>query len=169
MVLCKLFYDSFFYVATGTSSYCVYYYYWKYKYFLFSKITLALILFLPLNTILHSSHRSSEAGKIKQTTTTKKLYNGILSTFFVCCCFVYCCYSHECGIIAFYIYVELLYAYIYIVCRDIYHTFYDCQCLCWYNFEHHKHWQKQSERDKNWVEVSEWEIDRIWPYFFLFK
>lgn len=137
MVLCKLFYDSF-YVAAGTSSYCVYYYI-----FYLSKVHSPT----PLNTILHSSYRSSEAAN------KKKLHNGILSTFFLVVV-VYCCYSHECGIIAFYIYVELLYAYIYIVV-DIYHTFYDFQCLCWYNFgtslTETKREDKMSEMENVWA------------------
>ena len=64
MVLCKLFYDSF-YVATGTSSYCVYYYYFIYIFY-FPKYI--LIPLQPLNTILHSSQRSSEAAKHKKKT-----------------------------------------------------------------------------------------------------
>ena len=74
-------------------------------FFIFQSTT-AIILQAPPNTILHSSHRSSEASKTKKKCSTMEFY----LLFFGC--FVYCCYSHVCGIIAFYIYVELLYAYI---------------------------------------------------------
>lgn len=56
---------------------------------------------------------------------------------------------------------------IYIVV-DIHHTFYDCQCLCWYNFQHH--WQKQSERDKiEWVSEKEIQFGHILFYLSSFS